>query len=145
MTSVPDDGGAPPDRVSAPAGAGSAPGDPVPVDAAPVPPGLAGATTTTDRASAELLAALVAAPLAVLVFDRAGRDPRTVLPRRGRVPLAALAAGLAGCGGLLLDAWWDSLLVAVLGPLLCWGGIVLGGRWYDRRAPELLQEVAQFR
>ncbi|PLC12494.1 hypothetical protein AUQ48_09975 [Kocuria flava] len=44
-------------------------------------------------------------------------------------------------------AWgWAALAVgAVLGPLLCWGGIVLGGRWYDRRAPELLQEVAQFR
>jgi ABC-2 type transport system permease protein len=34
---------------------------------------------------------------------------------------------------------------ALLGPLVCWGGIVLGGRWYDRRAPELLQEVAQYR
>lgn len=41
---------------------------------------------------------------------------------------------------------WVALAAgAVLGPLLCWGGIVLGGRWYDRRAPELLQEVAQFR
>ncbi len=41
---------------------------------------------------------------------------------------------------------WGALAAgAVLGPLLCWGGIVLGGRWYDRRAPELLQEVAQFR
>ncbi|MGG7654718.1 hypothetical protein [Kocuria rosea] len=41
---------------------------------------------------------------------------------------------------------WAGLAAgAVLGPLLCWGGIVLGGRWYDRRAPELLQEVAQFR
>lgn len=41
---------------------------------------------------------------------------------------------------------WTALAVgAVLGPLLCWGGIVLGGHWYDRRAPELLQEVAQFR
>ena len=41
---------------------------------------------------------------------------------------------------------WTALAVgAVLGPLLCWGGIVLGGRWYDRRAPELLQEVARFR
>ncbi|MFI7581440.1 hypothetical protein [Kocuria kalidii] len=41
---------------------------------------------------------------------------------------------------------WTALAAgALLGPLLCWGGIVLGGRWFDRRAPELLQEVAQFR
>ncbi|MFI7483217.1 hypothetical protein ACH9EU_12495 [Kocuria sp. M1R5S2] len=44
-------------------------------------------------------------------------------------------------------AWgWAALGVGtVLAPLLCWGGVVLGGRWYDRRAPELLQEVGRFR
>lgn len=46
------------------------------------------------------------------------------------------------------DPVWGWVALAagsVLGPLLCWAGIVLGGRWYDRRAPELLQEVGRYR
>ncbi|MGQ1796842.1 hypothetical protein ACT4S5_06840 [Kocuria oceani] len=56
------------------------------------------------------------------------------------VPLLVHAAGgSAGWGWAALAAGF------VLGPLLCGLGVVVGGRWYDRRAPELLQEVARFR
>jgi len=61
-----------------------------------------------------------------------------VLPAAALV-LVQLVTGDAAWGWAALGAG------AVLGPLLCAGGVVLGGRWYDRRAPELLQEVAQFR
>lgn len=67
----------------------------------------------TSSVLAAVLAAVVAVLLAVLVFERAGRDPRTVLPPASRAPLAVLAGILAGCGSMLLDAWWETLLVAV--------------------------------
>ena len=41
---------------------------------------------------------------------------------------------------------WLGLAVGIVEGLgLFWVGIVLGGKWLDRRAPELLQEVAQYR
>ncbi|MPY09818.1 prepilin peptidase [Arthrobacter bussei] len=58
-------------------------------------------------------AAVLASLLTLVIVDRAGRDPRTVLPPSGRVPLAALAGLSAACGNLLLEAWWDDLLVTV--------------------------------
>lgn len=46
------------------------------------------------------------------------------------------------------DALWGWLALAVgmaEGLGIFWLGIVLGGQWLDRRGPELLQEVAQYR
>ena len=41
---------------------------------------------------------------------------------------------------------WAGLAVGVLeGLVVLWIGIVVGGRWLDARAPELLQEVANYR
>ncbi|MDO5366613.1 hypothetical protein [Kocuria sp.] len=41
---------------------------------------------------------------------------------------------------------WLALAVGIVEGLgVFWVGIVLGGKWLDRRAPELLQEVAQYR
>ena len=37
--------------------------------------------------------------------------------------------------------WVTLLLGVVLGVAGCLAGITLGGRWYDRRTPELLQQV----
>lgn len=63
-----------------------------------------------------------------------------VLTLPAAVPLVVHAAGGSPLWG------WAALAAGVLlGPLLCWLGVVVGGRWYDRRAPELLQEVARFR
>lgn len=41
---------------------------------------------------------------------------------------------------------WLALAVGIVEGLgIFWLGIVLGGKWLDRRGPELLQEVAQYR
>ena len=45
------------------------------------------------------------------------------------------------------DLWgWLGLAVGVIGGLgLAWGGVVLGGRWLEARAPELYQQVSSYR
>lgn len=45
------------------------------------------------------------------------------------------------------DLWgWIGLAVGVLGGLgLAWGGVVVGGRWLEARAPELYQQVSSYR
>ncbi|GAA2108761.1 hypothetical protein [Kocuria atrinae] len=41
---------------------------------------------------------------------------------------------------------WIALAVGIVeGLVILWLGIVVGGKWLERRAPELLQEVAQYR
>jgi ABC-2 type transport system permease protein len=58
-----------------------------------------------------------------------------VLPEAGLL-LAAMLTGNA--------IWsWAALAVGlVLGAVLLFVGLRAGGKWYDRRAPELLQAVA---
>lgn len=47
--------------------------------------------------------------------------------------------------GQMLWGWIGLAAGLVLGPALCWAGIVLGGRWLDARGPELLQQVCAYR
>ena len=44
--------------------------------------------------------------------------------------------------GNSMFGWLTLVVGCVLGPALLIGGVKLGGQWYDRRAPELLQAVA---
>lgn len=52
---------------------------------------------------------------------------------------------LQGITGQGLWGWFALAIGAVLGPVLCWLGIVLGGRWLEARGPELLQQVSSYR
>ncbi|MHA7239886.1 prepilin peptidase [Arthrobacter sp. TMS1-12-1] len=61
-----------------------------------------------------LVTAVLSAALASALFSLAGRDPRTVLPGRVRLPLALLAGVLAGAGGLAAAEWWTLPLVGCL-------------------------------
>lgn len=47
--------------------------------------------------------------------------------------------------GQLLWGWIGLAAGLVLAPVLCWTGIVLGGRWLEARGPELLQQVSSYR
>ncbi|MBG6226197.1 leader peptidase (prepilin peptidase)/N-methyltransferase [Arthrobacter sp. CAN_A2] len=63
---------------------------------------------------AAVATALATAALAYALFALAGRDPRTVLPERARLPLALLAGVLAGAGSAVTADWWTLPLVACL-------------------------------
>ncbi|MHA7281421.1 prepilin peptidase [Arthrobacter sp. TMS2-4] len=71
---------------------------------------------------AVLITALATAALAYALFGLAGRDPRTVLPDRARLPLVLLAAVLAGIGSAVTADWWTLPLVACLAAF----GVLLG-------------------
>lgn len=67
-------------------------------------------------------AAVVAAALGHALFPLAGRDARIDLPGSLRLPLALLAAVLAGGGAALVGPSWNLPLVAVLAAF----GVLLG-------------------
>lgn len=122
-------------------------------------PGLAGATVLALLGGAGLASVMsarytypVAAPGQSPFKTPQGFTVLNVLVQfvaLGLIVLLVLpAAGLVLVQVFTGDPFWGWTALgagALLGPLVCWGGIVLGGRWYDRRAPELLQEVAQYR
>lgn len=69
-----------------------------------------------------VLAALIAAATMYLASPLAERNPRTVLPRSWRLPLAVGAGLLAGAGGALTEEWWNAPLVGILAGF----GVLLG-------------------
>lgn len=61
-----------------------------------------------------VLVGVLAAGLGYALFGLAGRDRRTVLPGRYRLPLALSAGALAGAGSVVGGEPWNGPLVAVL-------------------------------
>ncbi|WP_434993351.1 prepilin peptidase [Arthrobacter sp. Ld5] len=84
---------------------------------------------------AVLITALAAAAVSYALFALAGRDPRTVLPERARLPLALLAGVLAGAGGSVTADGWTLPLVGCLAAF----GVLLGA--IDARAKLLPNAV----
>ncbi|PPB48893.1 prepilin peptidase [Arthrobacter pityocampae] len=72
--------------------------------------------------AAALITGVCTAALAYALFALAGRDPRTVLPGRARLPLALLSGVLAGAGSAVTADWWTLPLVGCLAAF----GVLLG-------------------
>ncbi|MFC3300084.1 prepilin peptidase [Arthrobacter agilis] len=69
-----------------------------------------------------LAAALGAAGIALVVFARARKDPRDLVPMAWRWPLVLAAALLTGVGSIGTPEWWNAALTALLAAF----GVVLG-------------------